>query len=197
MKNKTTIRLNYATQLVAAFFLGSVLSSCKDSQKPEDTKEVATEQNENKSNSIEEDSKYLVSAAEINLEEVQLGMLAQKNSSNKDVIALGKMMETEHNQAMQDLKSTAERKQISIPTSITKDGEDAYNKLSNKTGNDFDKDYCDMMVDGHEKAIKKFEDASKDAKDPEIRNWAANMLPTLNNHLEHSRRCKEKCSSMK
>jgi putative membrane protein len=197
MKNKKLIRWNYGAQLIAALFLGSGLSSCNDSQKPEDTKKVAMEQNENKSNTLEEDSKYLVKAAEINLEEIQLGMLAQKNSSNKDVIALGKMMDAEHTQAMQELKSMAEKKQISIPTALTKDGEDAYNKLSTKNGKDFDKDYCDMMVDGHEKAIKKFEEASKDAKDAEIRTWASNMLPTLNNHLEHSKRCKEKCSSMK
>ena len=41
-------------------------------------------------------SKILVNAAEINLEEIQLGQLAQKYSLNADVKSLGKMMETEH-----------------------------------------------------------------------------------------------------
>jgi putative membrane protein len=108
------------------------------------------------------------------------------------VIALGKMMEDEHSKAMEDLKSLAAKKQVTIPTAATEKIQDAYKKLSEKTGKDFDKEYSDMMVKGHKDAIDKFEKAAKDAEDADIRNWASSMLPSLNAHLEHARQCEEK-----
>jgi len=69
-------------------------------------------------------------------------------------------------------------------------------KLSDKTGNDFDKEYADMMVKGHKNAIKKFEKASSNATDADIKNWAGSMLPTLRMHLDHSSAVLDKCSQM-
>jgi putative membrane protein len=40
------------------------------------------------------------------------------------------------------------------------------------------------MIDDHKMDIKEFEEASKDAKDAEVKSWAAGKLPTLNHHLE-------------
>ncbi len=54
-----------------------------------------------------------------------------------------------------------------------------------------------MMVDGHKKTIDKIEDASKNAKDPDIKMWAANMLPTLKTHLQHAEAVKDKVDAMK
>ena len=45
-------------------------------------------------------------------------------------------------------------------------------KLSKLSGKDFDKEYISDMVDDHEKDVKEFEKASKDAKDPDLKAWA-------------------------
>jgi putative membrane protein len=41
-----------------------------------------------------------------------------------------------------------------------------------------------MMVSDHKDNIKLFEDASNNAKDPDLKNWAAATLPTLKMHLD-------------
>jgi putative membrane protein len=46
---------------------------------------------------------------------------------------------------------------ISIPTTPTDNPMDAYKKLNDKSGNDFDKAYADMVVSGHKDAIKNLE----------------------------------------
>ena len=184
--------------------LALMTASCNN-QKPEDTKDVATEHNQakfgaNENDSVhtnENDAKFLVDAAEINLEEIQLGQLAQSNSSMTEVKDLGKMMETEHASALKDLQALAAKKQISLPASLTNDGQDAYKKLNDKKGMDFDKKYCDMMVKGHKDAIDKFEKASTDATDADIKTWATSMLPALRNHLDHSMMCQKNCEKMK
>jgi putative membrane protein len=187
------------TNLFAVAFVGIFsFMSCSQNAETKDTKEIAEDSNDQKfSDAKEDDAEFLVSAAEINLEEIELGQLAQKNSTMPDVIELGKMMEAEHVKALQDLQTLASKKQITIPTTITDDGKDAYNKLKDKKGSDFDNDYCDMMVKGHKYAISKFEKAATDAKDAEIKSWAITMLPALRTHLEHSTVCEDKCKQIK
>lgn len=166
------------------------MASCKDESKTEDTEEMAEEENEAKfedtNEDKEEDSDYLVFAAETDLKEIELGKLAQK-SANSDVKAFGKMMQDMHQKSYDALKATAQAKNISIPMSATEDVNDKFSDLNEKTGADFDKEYADAMVDAHEKAIKKMEKASEKATDPEIRTWAANMLPDLRSHLQQAK----------
>ena len=141
----------------------------------------------------DKDAKFLVSAAEINLEEIQLGKLARQNGSSKEVKELGKMMEDAHTKSLKDLTALAKRKDITIPTASSEKANDAYNKLNQKSGKDFDKAYTNMMVDGHKDAIKLFEKASNEANDNDIKNWAAATLPELRKHLEHATDCQKKC----
>ena len=158
--------------------------SCNNS-KPKDTKEVAEDHNDAKfANSKEDDANFLVSAEEINLEEIQLGQLAQTRGINSQVKDLGKMMVTDHTKASTDLKAMAANKQITVPTTLTDDGIDASKKLTDTKPSDFDKEYVDKMVNGHKDAISKFEKASTDAADVDIRNWAASVLPVLRAHLD-------------
>ena len=180
------------------------LFSCNE-QRPEekrseDTKEVAKEQNEVKfedDKDKEKDAKFLVNAAEINLEEIELGHLATEAAKLTDVKALGKMMETAHKKGMADLTALAGKKSITIPQAPTDKAKDAYRKLSDKSGSiKFDKEFCDMMVDGHKKAIEAFEKASTDANDPDIREWAMATLPELRMHLEHATKCQDMVKKM-
>jgi putative membrane protein len=177
------------------------MQSCKNEPKQEDPKEVAEDENEAKFDDVnddkEDDSDYLVAAAETDMKEIELGKLAQQKSTNPDVQALGKMMVEQHTKASEELKKAAAAKNITLPTSLTEDGKEAYKDLNDKTGHDFDKKYTDMMVDGHEKMIKKMEKASEKATDADIRMWAANMLPTLRTHLEHAKMAKEKVDAVK
>lgn len=170
-------------------------SACENSKKAEDTKEVAEEHNEAKFDDTkrEKDAQFLVNAAEINLEEIALGQLAQNTSMMTDVKELGKMMESAHSKSLNDLKALAKKKIITIPTSATDDAKDAYEKLSSKSGSDFDNKYCDMMVKGHKDAISVFEKASTESNDAEIKDWAASMLPELRKHLDHAITCQKKC----
>jgi len=193
---KTTSWLK--TIIISASFLGFL--ACSNSQKPADSKNIAEEQNEAgisaTGNTQKPDAQFLVDAAEINLEEIQLGQLAQQKSSVKEIKDLGRMMEKEHTQSLNDLSVLAKKKMISIPTSPTDKVNDEYKKLNDKSEKDFNKDFCDMMVNGHKKAISKFEDATKNASDADVRSWAVQTLPKLRSHLDHSVSCQKDYDNM-
>lgn len=173
--------------------LAFATSACMNEDKSKDSEEVAEDRNDAKfDDKKEEDAELLVFAAALNLEEIQLGKLAQINSTNSDVIALGKSLAMEHTNAMSTLKPLALEKRISIPAELTEDGQEAYKKMMNKKGAKFDDEYCEMMIRGHKKAIEKFEKASIAAADSDIRSWASATVPKLKEHLEYSIACQNK-----
>ena len=175
------------------------MSSCNNKSKMEDSKEVAEDKNDAKMDGRknEADAQFLVNVAEINQEEISLGKLAEQKGSMTDVKELGKMMVETHTKAMKDLSALAMSKSISLPEAKTDDVNDVYKKMNEKSGKKFDSAYCDKMVDGHKDAISKFEKASNDSVDPDIKAMAANMLPELHKHLEMAETCKKKCEAMK
>jgi putative membrane protein len=192
---KTTHKLKTLLTDGSAFLLIALLTvtACNE-QRPDDTKEVAEDRNEEKfeTNKSEKDAQFLVDAAEINLMEIQLAQLANTKATAQDVKDLAKMMEEAHTNSMNELKTLAASKSISIPTTVTEDGHDHHKKLADKSGEDFDKEYCDMMVKGHKDAIDKFEKASNDAVDADIKQWASATLPALRNHLDHATTCQDR-----
>ncbi len=54
----------------------------------------------------------------------------------------------------------------------------------NKTpaGKKFDDAYRKQMVDSHQKAVSLFDNESRNGKDPGIKVWATQTLPTLQQH---------------
>jgi putative membrane protein len=165
-----------------------VLASCSNNQRPMDTREVAKEKNEAKfdNENQKKDSEFLVNAAAMNLNEIQLGLLSQQKAKSKDVKNLGKIMVDYHTKSLNDLTALAKIKMITIPNSPTDYGQDTYQTLNEKSGNDFDLAYADIMVRAHKDAIVIFENASSECDDEDIRNWASGSLPVLRTHLEYS-----------
>lgn len=191
-KNTFTLRkMLLGAALITMIF---TVSSCKN-DKPDDSKEAAEEQNEQKFDDVnepkEDDSEYLVAAADTDMMEIELGKLALSKTTNADIKKLANMMIEQHTAASAKTKALAAKKNISLPAALSDEGKAHYDDLNKKSGNDFDEAYADHMVDGHEKAIKKMEDAAKDGNDVEVRQWASDMLPTLATHLEHSKMVKD------
>ena len=73
------------------------------------------------------DTQFLAKVAEINLEEIRLGQLAQQKSTVTSVKDLGSMMENEHNKAQIDLTTLAMKKSITIPTALDSNAQADYN----------------------------------------------------------------------
>lgn len=174
--------------LAATLMMALPFVSCKKDNTQTDTEEVADEKNDAKFDDTEAegDADFLMKAAEINMDEIALGQLAQTKGTAQTVKDLGKMMETEHSKALDELKALAASKNVSIPTGPTEDSQETLRKFQEKKAGEFDRDYADKMVEGHQDAISKFERAATDATDADVREWATKMLPSLRLHLQHA-----------
>ena len=136
-------------------------------------------------------SEFLAETASSGMMEVELGKLAEEKAVNTKVKSYGAMMASDHTNASEELKTLAASKNVTLPGVPLKDDQDKIDDLKGKSGSDFDKAYINLMVDGHQKTIDSFEDATEQDKDPEVKAFAAKLLPTLRTHLESAKAIKD------
>lgn len=168
--------------VLAGMFL---VASCGGSS-DKDSKETAEDMNEQtfEGTSMDDDTEFAVEAADGGLLEVQLAELAETKSSTKSVKDLAKMIKTDHSKANDELKALATQKNIVLPTALSDENQKHYDKLAEKNGADFDKEYSSFMVKDHKDDIDKFKEAASDSKDPDIKEWAAGKVAALEQHLQ-------------
>jgi len=138
------------------------------------------------------DKDFVMKAAQGGMAEVMLGQMASTKATSPDVKNFGNRMVSDHGKANDELKQLAQNKGMALPADTDQEHKDAADKLSKASGKDFDKAYISNMVEDHEKDVKEFEKASKDAKDPDLKAWASKTLPTLQDHLKMAKDTKAK-----
>ena len=130
------------------------------------------------------DSTFVVTAANDGMTEVTIGKIAQQNAVSTRVKNFAAMMVTDHTKAGDELAAIAKTKNIAVPAAPNADSQKMIDDMTKMKGKDFDKDYVNGMVKGHENAVKLFTDASTSLKDSTLRAFAVKTLPTLKMHLD-------------
>lgn len=161
-------------------------SSKKNSDDSMKNAEAVNEQKEDQGSAPtkEDDSEFAVKAASGGLVEVELGRMAQEKGQSAQVKAFGAQMMKDHTKANDELKALAARKNITLPTTPGEEQQKHINDLAKLSGAEFDKKYISYMKDDHEEDVKEFKKAADDAKDADIKAFAAKTLPTLQQHLD-------------
>jgi len=131
-------------------------------------------------------------AARGGMMEVNLGNIAMKNAGSQSVKDFGKLMVDDHTKINDDLKDLASKKNITLPTAVSDDQQKDIDKLTKKTGRDFDKDYVSMMVDDHKKDIADFKKNGDKLSDPDFKTFIINSLPILQKHLDSIQNIKKR-----
>jgi len=135
-----------------------------------------------------QDTDFFEDAAQGGLLEVKLGQLAVKNATSDEVRKFGQRMIDDHTKLNTQLMQLGQqRKGLTLPRALDKKHQDEVDKLAHYTGAKLDRENRSRMVDDHEKDVTAFEKKSKDGKDPELKQLAANALPTLQEHLTQAR----------
>jgi putative membrane protein len=121
------------------------------------------------------------------LAEVQLGKLAIEHAASPDVKQFGQRMVEDHDKANRELMAVVEPKGIAVPTALDRQHRQAADRLAKLHGPAFDRAYMQAMVKDHETDVKLFRTEAQQGQDPELKRWAANTLPTLEEHLTMAR----------
>ena len=117
--------------------------------------------------------------------EIQESQLALQNSTNPAVKQFAQQMVADHTKAGNELKGTMPATGVT-PAEAPMRLDDKHAKmlkdLSEKKGADFDKQYVKDQQAAHKDTISLFEDYSKHGDNPQLKTFATNTLPTLQQH---------------
>ena len=130
------------------------------------------------------DETFMMKAAGAGTAEVELGRLGVDKASSDEVKKFAQRMVDDHSKANDELKTLASSKNVTLPQEPDPHAKAMHDKLAAMSGAGFDRAFMQAMVADHKKAVNDFRMASKSAKDPEVKGWAAKTLPTLEEHLK-------------
>src|SRR5690606_36190940 len=95
---------------------------------------------------------------------------------------------TDHAAALNDLKTVAQAKAISVPVEETSAARRNIESMAGEADKDFDRTWCDEMMKMHESTIKSFERRLENTEDPELKAYIRKINPVKKEHHERLKR---------
>jgi putative membrane protein len=124
--------------------------------------------------------------------EVLMNRMALQRTRNEDVRKFAQKMLEDHGKNNQELTLVVSELRIAVPDKPLPEQEKDMRHLVSNEVKDFDKEFMDHMVTDHEKAVKLFEQASKELKNEKLKDFATKTLPTLKEHLKLAKETRDK-----
>lgn len=129
------------------------------------------------------DRAFAIKVAQLNIAEVTLGNIAEKNAMKPMVKDFGTQMVNDHTKFRMELQNWAKPRRLALPNRTDPAHAAVIAKLSKLKGARFDKEYTAAMVDGHKKAVAEFSAQVSAGKDRSLKQWARRTLMVLKSHL--------------
>jgi len=183
--------------LMIAILLAMV--SCNESKRDndsnfnEDRDEAAEKSNKKKfEGKKQNDATFVYDVVAASYAEIKLSELANQRSRNTEVKEIAQRLGTDHSNVLNELKTLAQAKSISIPVEEDDASKRKIENFADETGEDFDKKWSKEMMDMHEDNIDKFEKRLENSEDAELKAWISKTLPVLRMHHNSLKACHEK-----
>ena len=130
------------------------------------------------------DRKFVEEAAEGGLKEIEFGRVAADKASDPAVKQFGERMVRDHGDANKKLSDVAQARGVVTPPKLKSSDQRMLDKLSKMSGDKLDRAYLDAMVKDHQRDLKDFRKEVKSGKDVEVKKFAEDTLPLLEEHLK-------------
>jgi putative membrane protein len=123
--------------------------------------------------------------------EVEQGRLAVNRASNPAVKTFAQRMVDDHTSTNQDLMQLGALKGLTSLSAIAEQqaqpkdkSRDLITKWARLSGAEFDREYMSARVTAHEKAVSLFKNEADSGSDPDVKAFAAKVLPSVRLHLK-------------
>lgn len=130
------------------------------------------------------DASFVRQAAISDMYEIQASQLAQTKAAIAEVKTFASKMVIDHTKTSDQLKSIVKMKSgLSIPSSMDTRHKMLLSRLRSASGANFDTLYAHQQLQAHQQAVLLFTGESQNAKDADLKKFASDALPTLQQHL--------------
>jgi putative membrane protein len=132
----------------------------------------------------------------VNLLEIDLGKTAMKKGSTQAVKSYGEMLVKDHGDSDKKMKDLAKATKQIIPAEKAATDAEKQEKADQKKqvaalkkmkGADFDRQYLQMMVDGHDKELAKIDTKIGEVQNSELADMLRAKKPVLQHHADQAR----------
>lgn len=135
----------------------------------------------------EQERQFVIEAAKGNQGEQELGKLAQRKAQNPAVRQYGEQLAQGHTQANEKLRSIARANGIRWPDQPKEEQRELIDSLQSMQGREFDDKFLSEVEKQHKQTLDKYKEMSREASDPQLRQYVQNTIPALQRHLEMAR----------
>jgi putative membrane protein len=138
---------------------------------------------------------FMMEAAQADLAEIDMAQVALQNSGTGDVKDFANMIKIDHTSALEDLTELMKDTNVPQPKSIPVELQQDISRMRGLTGGEFDREFVNMIVSEHQKAIEMFRDQQSTAQNQDVKKYVEDTLPRLEMHLEKAQRLQTKVFS--
>lgn len=129
------------------------------------------------------------------LAELEMSRAALQKSDNSDVRDYAHMIQSDQSGALDDVADLMKSKNVPNPKTSAAETQKDIMRLNRLTGPEFDREFINLMVDDHQKAVEMFQDMQTTAQNPDVRKYVEDKLPNLEMHLDKGRQLQSKLFS--
>jgi putative membrane protein len=130
------------------------------------------------------DSSFVRQAAVSDIYEIQASQLAQTKATSADVKSFASRMIADHTKTSDQLKSIVSSKSgLTVPKMLDARHKTLLSRLRSASGASFDSLYAQQQLQAHQQAVMLFTAESQNGKDADLKRFATDTLPTLQQHL--------------
>ena len=130
------------------------------------------------------DKKFAMMVAQTDIAELQVSNMALQKSNSDDVKKLAQKLIDDHTKTTDSMKEIASKKGLTLPTETDAKHKALAAKLQNESGDQFDKDYLAANSMDHHKVVAAFEKEANSGQDPDIKSFASQYLPSIQEHTK-------------
>lgn len=130
------------------------------------------------------DKKFAMMVAQTDLAELQVSNLALQKSNNDDVKKMAQKLIDDHTKTTDSMKQIASQKNLTLPTEPDAKHKALATKLQGESGDQFDRDFIAANSADHHKVVSAFEKEANSGKDPDIKSFASQFLPAIQEHTK-------------
>jgi putative membrane protein len=134
------------------------------------------------------DAYFLDQATRRGLAEVVAAQLAERRAARADVRTFAARVASDHAKVNESLNALARQKQIFPPTTPSDAERQEMSRLEGLRGAAFDQQFLDQQVAMHQRAVSLYRQESQQGTDPDVKSFAAHMLPLLEEQLAEAER---------
>src|SRR6185437_12174691 len=122
------------------------------------------------------------------------GRLGEQKAQTTEVKALARRLVADHTKANQQLMKIAQQEGVQSPGQPSKSQSNERSKLEKLNGQAFDQAFVKEIVQDHQKDIKYFQKEQNSLKDPQLKSFAQQNLPVLQQHLQMAQQAEQATS---